>query len=440
MNKKVNVNLRLLAVKILLEVCNGKMSNVVLDEFITNYKLNKQSSGFLSFLVYSVLENINFIDYQIQFFSKNKLNKLDIEVLNILRIGVASIYYMNSVRDGTSVDESVKLCKNFKKVSAKNFVNAVLRKIAVSDKKYSNTSNKIDDASINYSVSKDICNILYDSYGDCFLDIIKEMSLKKQISIRVNTLKISESELLKKLQESGYTVTNNKYLKNNLFILNVGDIKRMKSFKEGDFYVQDTVSQICMELLKPKEKDVIIDICSAPGGKSFMLAMLTNDNCSIYSFDKSSDKVEKIKNGINRLNIKSVTADINDATKNNGLTNADIVLCDVPCSGIGVISKKPEIRYRTLSDIKSLYDIQLDILKTSSLYVKNGGKLVYSTCTLNKKENEDIVYKFLKENNDFTLEKIKLNYNDVNIESETLTMLPHITHTDGFFISILRKG
>lgn len=435
------INIRFLAVKVLLNIDSGAMSNCIIDSYISENKLNKRDSSFLAVLVYSVLEHRNFIDYQIQNFSKSKFKNIDKEVLNVLRIGIASIYYINSVPNSASVNESVKLCKSFKKTSAKNFVNAILRKITVNEPIYSNTKDKIKDASINLSVSFDICKILYDSYGDCFTDIIKAMKEKDNLSIRVNTLKLTEDELLQKFIEKKQTITKNEYLKNNLFVTKFGDIKRSSEFNKGYFYVQDTASQLAMSLIDIKKGDSVIDACSSPGGKSFLLNFLTNDNCNILAFDKTKEKVDKINFMKNKLGIKNITTKVCDATiYQKDLEKVDIVVCDVPCSGIGVIHKKPEIRYKKTSEIENLYELQKTILQTCSKYVKSGGKLVYSTCTLNKNENENIVFDFLKNNDDFKGYKFNFNYKNVQNDDFYITMLPHKTAFDGFFIAILRKG
>ncbi|MGL5973270.1 MAG: 16S rRNA (cytosine(967)-C(5))-methyltransferase RsmB [Oscillospiraceae bacterium] len=433
-----DLNIRLLATKAILDIFRGNLSDVILDSYITKYKLDKQKSSYLSYIIYTLLENKITIDYQIELYTKEKFKKLDKEILNILRLGIVGIAYMDTP-NSAAVNESVKLCQSFKKTSAKSFVNAVLRKVCLNGLVYPLEKETVENRlSIKYSVSEDIIKILKDY--DNVEEILKTFKKNMLTSIRVNTLKIDDKKLLEILVEKGYNVSENSFLKNNLFLEVQGDIRRCSEFQKGYFYIQDTASQLAMSLVGFKESDIIIDLCSAPGGKSFMASFLTNGKGNIYSVDKNEDKINKIKETSERLSINNIKTFIFDSQKENeDLPMADIVICDVPCSGLGVISKKPEIRYKTLQEIDSIYSIQENILLEGSKKVKAGGKLVYSTCTLNKKENDDIIEKFLNNNKNFKPFYFNINYKNKNEENYKFTMMPNEINTDGFFVCMLVK-
>lgn len=433
------INLRYLCVKILLEIDEFNFSEVILDKYINNYKLNQRESSFLTYLTYSVLENLLTIDYNIKIYCDKNFNKFSSDVKNILRIGVAGIFYMDSINDATCVDESVKLCSKFKKTSAKSLVNAILRKISKNKILLPDKKNKIKYLSIKHSISEDIINLLFSYYDDAD-EIIKYLDRTSVCSIRVNTLKTTQSKLYDFLRNSNIEVKINKDLENNLFIFKFGNLKMNECFKKGLFFVQDSSSQLVTKLISPKENDIIIDACSSPGGKSFSLAMLTNDKSKIYSFDKNENKKRKIDEGIKRLGIKNIKTFVKDSSKSfDKIEMADIVLCDVPCSSIGVISKKPEIRYKTKDEIDSLFNLQLSILNNCSKYVKLGKKLVYTTCTLNKRENEDVINEFLKQNKNFGLQDIEIDYKNQKEKNNMITIRPNLTFSDGFFIAILKR-
>lgn len=433
------INLRYLCVKILLEIDEFNFSEVILDKYINNYKLNQKDAAFLTYLTYSVLENLLTIDYNIKIYCDKNFDKFSSDVKNIIRIGVAGIFYMDSINDATCVNESVKLCSKFKKTSAKSLVNAVLRKISKNKLLLPNENDKIKYLSIKHSISEDIINLLFSYYDDA-CEIIKYLDRSFVCSIRVNTLKTTQLKLCNILKNDNIEVTMNEDLENNLFISKFGNLKNNDSFKKGLFFVQDTSSQLITKLISPKENDIIIDACSSPGGKSFSLSMLTNDKSTIYSFDKSESKKEKIDEGIKRLGIRNIKTFVKDSSKSfNEIEMADIVLCDVPCSSIGVISKKPEIRYKTIEEVNGLFDLQLSILNNCSKYVKIGKKLVYTTCTLNKHENEDVINEFLKQNKNFCLKYIEFDYKNQKEHKSMITLKPNLTFSDGFFIAILKR-
>jgi len=299
--------------------------------------------------------------------------------------------------------------------------------------------------SIKYSCPEDIVRLWLSSYPEGLVeDILKNFMGRPELTVRVNTLKTCPNELKTELESLGVKAESSPYSKNALSVSSTGSLEGLKPFKEGKMYVQDISSVICSELVNPKAGEKVADVCAAPGSKSFSMALLAKDKAELHSFDLYPHKVELIKNSAKRLGITSVKANVRDAlteiTDLNG--QFDAVLCDAPCSGLGVIGRKPEIRNKAIEDINSLPDLQYRILKNSAKLVKNGGRLFYSTCTLNPAENNIIADRFLNEHKDF--EALPLNIPE-NIKKGTeeplnqLTLFPHINGTDGFFISAFKK-
>ncbi|HOD03374.1 MAG TPA: 16S rRNA (cytosine(967)-C(5))-methyltransferase RsmB, partial [Clostridiales bacterium] len=259
--------------------------------------------------------------------------------------------------------------------------------------------------------------------------------------IRVNTLKTDADNLIRILRDEGINAKENELVKNSLTLENAGDVANLKSFSAGLFHVQDISSQLCVKALAPEPGETVLDMCSSPGGKSFTVAQYMNGEGKLYSFDLTENRLGLIKGGAKRLEIGNLHCALNDASKyNKSIPLSSRVLCDVPCSGLGVLRKKPEIRFKAVSDIGKLYQLQYDILRTSSLYVKDKGTLIYSTCTVNPAENREIALRFLRENPDFSSEKVLPEIARNTQEGDFLTLLPHIHGCDGFFISKFIKG
>ena len=441
MNDK-NINIRLLAVKALVELEGDDFSQNIIDEYIREYKLNKQNSSFFTYLVYGVIEKKLLLDYVILSFTGTKFKKITKEILNILRIGIFQILFMNSVPNSAAVNESVKLAYKFKQTSAKGLVNAILRKVTLlnGDVPLPKKDDMISYLSVKCSVSTDIINVLKNSYGiEKTEKILESFNEIPPVSIRVNNTKTTRDELFAKLEEKGLNPVINEYLSNNIFINNMGDINRNFEFKRGHFHIQDTSSQIAMDIIAPKEDNIILDLCSAPGGKSFTMAEIINNKGTIYSVDRTPQKIKMVEKMATQLGLDCISTLVGDSSvENDRLPEADIVLCDVPCSGIGVIKKKPEIRYKNQAEIEGLAEIQYKILFEGSKKVKENGKLIYTTCTLNTQENEDIIKDFLDKNQDF--EGLNFNYKYKNFTNENnymATIFPDETNSDGFFIATL---
>lgn len=433
----MSITARQTAFSILLKIEKDKAySNIALDSAVRELSLDSTDCAFISRLVYGVTERKITLDYVISQFLNQPIKKLKAEVLVILRIGTYQILFMDKIPDSAAVNESVSLAKNNKSSYASGVVNAVLRKVSLEKENVFKSLSGDERLSILYSAPIDLVRFLMHHYNEENAEeILKSALNKKEITIRVNTLKTTQNELIEILEKENIS-TEITSLKDALIINTKGAVYELDAYKKGLFYVEDVSSQLCVKELDLKENYKLIDICSAPGGKSFTASQYMNNTGKIYSCDIHEHRVELIKSGAKRLGIENIIPTVNDATIfNEEFINADCVLCDVPCSGLGIIGKKPEIKYKSLDEIKELIPIQKEILSTASKYVKKGGTLVYSTCSINPNENRKICDWFLKEHEDFYSVKVSPETERCIDEGDYLTLLPHINNCDGFFIA-----
>lgn len=438
----MSITARQVAFLTLLKIEKDKAySNIALDSAVKAYSLDSTDCAFISRLVYGVTERKITLDFVFSRFLKQPIKKLKPELLVILRLGTYQILFMDKIPDSAAVNESVLLAKSNKCDFATGLVNAVLRKVSENGKSILDSLDGEERVSVLYSAPLELVKFLNYHYNEENAEMILKAALNtKEITIRVNTLKTTDDGLIEALKEEN-VVAKKTFLKNALILETNGAIYELSAYKKGLFYVEDISSQICVSELGLKENDKFIDICSAPGGKSFTAAQYMNNKGEIYSCDIHSHRVELIKSGAERLGLICIIPTENDATVfNEKLINADCVLCDVPCSGLGIIGKKPEIKYKSLDETKELIPIQKQILSTASQYVKKGGTLVYSTCSINPNENRKVCDWFLKENKDFKSIKVAPGIERCIDEGDYLTLTPHINNCDGFFIAkFIRK-
>lgn len=419
---------RFLAYKILLKIERDKAySNIAVDTVLRNNDVS--SAPFVCQLVYGVIERKITLDYILSRFLTQPLKKLNPQVLTVLRMGVYQIKFMDKVPASAAVNECVKLVKKIKCGFASGLVNSVLRKVSINDIDFPKTDNIAYNFSIRYSCPEELVKHYIDNYGvDDTEELLKDSLGSSPIFIRVNTLKTTAYDLIKLLYSENINAFKCDDIENALILNDGGAIFKSSAYKQGLFHVQDKASQICISKLDPKPNEIVFDMCASPGGKTFTIAEMMANQGKVYSFDLYEHRVKLISDGAKRLGIDIINANVGDASLfNDTLQKADKILCDVPCSGLGVIRRKPEIRYKDLEFVDNLCELQYNILNCSAKYLKQNGILVYSTCSLNKKENEDICDKFLAENNDF--KKVE----------DYITLWPHKNGTDGFFIAKFKK-
>lgn len=397
---------------------DGAYSNIALEKGIKEAPL--KDKGFVSCLVYGVVERQLTLDYVINQFLDGRTKP---KVKIILYIGAYQLLFMDKVPAPAAINESVNLADEVGVGFYKKLINAVLHKVF--DYKYK--LNEIDDLSIQYSCPEHLINMWKKMYGENeTIEILSAINNRPPIFAVPNRKFVDEEELQYELMDAGI----NCEIFNDVVRINSSiDFESCKAFKDGLFYIEDYSSYTAAKALCVKENDLVLDICAAPGGKSFTIAQHLGQDVKLYSFDLYEHKINLINNSAKRLGLDSViSAAINDGTVYNAeMPKADKILCDVVCSGFGIIRRKPEIRYKDLDSIKTLPEIQYNILQTSSRYLKNGGSIMYSTCTLNKRENEKVVEKFLQNNHDFKLVKM-------------VTTFPSVDGGDGFFYALMKKN
>lgn len=419
-------NARFVAATALKKVTDeGGYSNLVLNNTLNQFVLSDEDKALCTAIFYGTLDRLVTIDFYLKKLIKTPLKKLKPFTLAVLRTAVCQMKYMDKIPNSAAVDEAVKLIKKSKEDFNSSFVNAVLRNIDRTDIPLPN-GNSLYDISVAFSCPQWIVSVLVRDYGVEFTkSFLSSALLPPPIFIRVNTLKITAEKLAQKLKAENVKVTATE-TKNTLIVELSGSVESLDSYKNGLFFVQDISCQRAVEMLDIKENSRVLDLCAAPGGKSFSAAMFAKGG-EIVSCDLYPQRVGLIENGAKRLDIEGLKTAVADATKqDNSLGKFDRIICDVPCSGLGVIRRKPDIKYKPQDDFEELISIQRQILENAAGYLSSGGKLLYSTCTLNKAENRENVDDFLSRHKDFSL-------------SEEKTFSPYENNADGFYAAVLLK-
>ena len=421
-------------------------SNIALNNAIRENKLSGVDSSFVSALVYGVLERKITLDYIIKQYSKIPLRKIEIKTKMILRLGILQLIFMDKIPESAAVNESVNLAKKHKLQKSSGFINGILRSITRSEEKYKlpDKSDKVLYYSVKYSAPQELVKLWINSYGELNTEqLLKSLGGRPKICARVNTLKNDKNSLIAELAKENVKAEEIPFLENAVSLTETGSIERLSAYKSGKLHIQDASSQLCVDFLSPKPREVLLDICSAPGGKSFTAAQYMCDRGKIFACDLYDHKLKLIRDGAKRLGIHSiVTLKRDGASSDVSLPLADKILCDVPCSGLGILSRKPEIRYKDNLITADLPELQYKILCQSAQYLANGGRLVYSTCTLNPAENNKNARRFLEEHPDFYGVKLSLP-SQINRAFEEndyeITLMPHTAGTDGFYIAVFGK-
>ncbi len=429
-----NKNVRRAALDILMRMEKDEgegYSNRLIDSAISKYAFEGADRALLSQIVSGVTERRITLDYIIQKFSKAPLSKLDRDALCLLRMGIYQLRYLDRIPSHAAVNETVNLARS----RSRGFINAILRSYLRTDEiKF---PEKPDDLrlSVAYSAPRELCARFISIFGVKESEKILASFLETPaLTLRVNTLKTTRDELISQLESEGFecepTATSP-------YGIRVNGSGLPSAIASGLCYVQDEASQISSLVLDPQGGDKLLDACACPGGKSHSAAMLMNNTGSITSRDLHASKLPLISSGAERLGISIIKTEERDSSVPSGEKYSKII-CDVPCSGLGVAAKKTEIKYRPLAKNAELPPLQYNILCAVSQSLEVGGTLVYSTCTILPDENEKIVEKFLSEHKDF--ESVPFTVGEFNAPEGMLTLLPSREH-DGFFISkITRKS
>lgn len=438
-------NSRKIAVDIVHSVfTKNAYSNILLRNELKKFNFDDKDKALITEIVYGTIKYKYTIDTVLNSFLKNGIQKLDSYVLNIIRVALYQIRFLDKIPSFAAVNEAVEMTKREHSIGASKLVNGVLRNyLRNTNKNFYNSKNVVEELCFNYSFDKWLVNLFVKQYGITRAeDILKGLNERPATTVRVNPLKISYDEAFDKLIEYGYDVEEG-YVCPEAIIINKGrSIEDNPLFKEGKITVQDESAMLVAPSMNAKEGYKILDLCSAPGGKTTHFAEIINDEGEIIAFDVHENKLSLVQANAQRLGIKCIKYDKMDATIfNNSLENSsDGVLIDVPCSGLGIIRKKPEIKYsKDLKGIKDIINIQKDIMKNAAKYVKVGGTLLYSTCTLNIEENENNIEWFLKEHQGYVIEPLfyGANYNFI-YNRGMVTILPN-KYMDGFFIAKLKR-
>lgn len=417
-------------------------SNGVLKDYIARDRLDRRDAALATRLCYGVLQHRGMLDFFLQQLLTGKVKDLHPVVRDVLHMGLYQIYELDKIPESAAVNESVDLVKKYCRTQrfAPGLVNAVLRN-AVRTKGTLQQPTTLED---RYSHPQKLIDLLGSYVGQERLEpMLAANNDTPQTVVQVNTLRTTTEELVAKLKEEEVTALPHPWMPDCLVLSNTGSLEKLQAFKDGLFYVQDAASKLAVRCAGIQAGDAtrVLDCCAAPGGKTFAAAIIMENKGHIRSCDIHRHKTTLIQHGADRLGLDCVLVREQDATENHAdwLEKMDVVLADVPCSGYGIIRKKPDIRYKDPDDMARLPDLQLKILDKQAEYVKPGGVLLYSTCTLVRKENEAVVEAFLRHRSDFELEPLELPEVFPKNTTGMLTLVPGEYDTDGFFIAKLRR-
>ena len=413
-------------------------SNAVLKQTIARDKLDPREAALATRLCYGVVQNRGRLDFYLRQLLTGSLKKLHPAVRDILHMGLYQIYDMDKIPDSAAVNESVTLARKYGAPGSDRLVNAVLRN-AVRTKGTLQEPTAYED---RYSHPAELVSLLKTALPKGTLEgVLKANNEAPKTVIQVNTLKTTADALLEQLRREGVEAEPHGWMPECLVLGSTGSLEKLPSFQQGLFYVQDPASRLSVRCAGLQKGFRVLDCCAAPGGKSFAAAMAMEGRGSICSCDIHPHKIQLIENGAARLGLGILQARLQDASEfvPEWEGAMDAVLVDAPCSGLGIIRKKPDIRYRDLKENEALPALQKKILANQARYVKKGGVLLYSTCTLLPRENQDVVEDFLKTHPEFSLEKLELPQIFPENTTGMLTLLPGQWDTDGFFISKMRR-
>ena len=437
------MNCRKLAVKILNRVLNeGAYSNIILSKELNEVELNDKDKALLTEIVYGVLRRKRTLDVIIANFVKD-IKLMDKNILNILRVAIYQMNFLDKIPTYAACNEAVEEAKEISENDSK-LVNGILRSFTKNPDDIKVPGNKIDEYAYKFSFEPWMIRLLIKQYGENVAKkIMSGLNTIPKVSIRVNELNSDYDEVYEKLEEMEYEISEGVICPEAINIKGGKSIENNPLFKEGKITVQDESAMLVAPLLDLKEGMTVVDLCSAPGGKTTHIAEILGNTGKVLAFDLHESKLGLIKENCERLGITNVTTFAQDATKLNAelVASTDRVLLDVPCSGLGIIRKKPEIKWnKKRNDLREIIPVQREIMNNAWQYLKQGGVMIYSTCTLNKEENEENIEWFLNNHEDCEVKRIFDGKQDNLVYSREglLTVMPN-ENMDGFFIAKLEK-
>ena len=433
-------NPRAAAVAALVRQEQDGFSNLILDAELRRQKLEGRDKAFASAIFYTVLEHQGTLDYILSQFLPKGLARLDPQVREILRAALAQARYMQ-VPASAAVNEAVKLTRTFRKASASGLVNAVLRRAIGYDLGSAVFADEVERLMVLGSAGRDVAAFLHQHYPDEALDILTHTADGGLTSLRANPLKGTPEALCEKLLASGAKTAAPGLVPGSVLARFEGSPAESGLFRDGYFHVEGQASQLAALCVEAKPGETVLDLCAAPGGKTLLLAEEMQGTGRLVSCDAAENRVRLIRTAVERMGFANVETLCNDATRQNpSLPQADRILVDAPCSGLGILAKKPDIRYKTLEKARhdELLATQSSILDTAAALLKAGGRLVYSTCTILPEENEQVTDAFLTEHSDFRRDGFSLPEPVGETEGQ-LTLWPQRHGTDGFYICRMKR-
>ena len=421
-------NPRAVAVRLILRtVQDGSYTNLLLDQTLAQTDLRPADKRLCTQIFYGVIERMLTLDHVLGCYAKKPPEPV---IRCILYSGLYQLLYCDRIPDSAAVNETVALCSIFRKKSASGFVNAVLRGFLRDDKRIREPEDPLLARQVRYSVPAELISAVTQDLGEETADaFFAQALLPPPVTIRRNPLRGS-IEALAPLSPEPCPGAEEAY-----FLRGV-DAAHTEAFRKGLYHVQDLAPQICCKLLGAQPGETVLDVCAAPGGKTFTIAEMMENRGTVYAFDLHPKRVKLIADGAARLGLSCITAAVQDARKpREDMPAADRILCDVPCSGYGVIRRKPEIRYQPLAASERLPEIQYAILENAAHYLKPGGTLVYATCTILRRENEAVVQRFLEAHPEFA----PVPLTELDRQEGWITFTPSAGDCDGFFAARLRR-
>lgn len=419
----------------------GAWSDGHLKRAIREQGLDRRDAALAARLCYGVLQNKLLLDWRLGRVCSMKLEKLDVRILCGLCVAAYQLLFLDKIPASAAVNEAVKLAKKHSRnPRAAGLVNGVLRALLREKTPEVKGRDEIETLSIRYSHPRWLVEEFAGQLGlEGAQALLQADNEQPPTTAQVNTLRTTPEKLAEELRAAGVEAEPHPWLSSCLLLTGTGDLERLDAFRRGDFYVQDAASRLAVMAAGPKAGQRVLDCCAAPGGKSFAAAIAMENRGELISCDIHPHKIKLLEAGRDRLGLSMVAPTLQNAaqTRQDWLEGFDVVLTDVPCSGLGIIRKKPDIRYKDPEPLKGLPKVQRGILDSCARYVRPGGALVYSTCTLLRRENGEIVDGFLASHPDFELEPFDLPH--LGTQPGRLTFWPHIHGTDGFFAAKLRR-